>query len=76
MFDTILNSIIPSRPVVYESSEYYLCESYCLGKSWLWNLFFGWWKSKDCGANGTMCCYRIPQKAWKEIEKLAEEMKD
>ena len=68
------NQIMPLIPVLVGSPEGYLCEAYCLGKSWLFRMFFGWRMSKDKGPNGQWAYYRIPRRDWEEIQKLAEEI--
>ena len=56
--------------VAYDSWEFHLLETYCLGKGTIWNMFFGWRKSVEKGINGTWCYYRIPNK--KDREKIFE----
>lgn len=53
---------------------FHLLESYCLGKSRLWNMVFGWRKTIDKGINGEYAFYKINgldfEILYKEAEKL------
>lgn len=60
-------------PVLVGSTEFLLLEGYCLGKGWLFSLFFGWRKTIDQGINGQWAYYKISRKDWKEISRLVKE---
>ena len=59
-----------------ESFEFELLEAYCLGKSKLWNMFFGWKKTVNKGINGEWAYYKLNRKDYKEIQLKAEIMEE
>ena len=59
-----------------ESFEFELLEAYCLGKSKLWNIFFGWRKTVNKGTNGEWAYYKLKRKDYKEIQLKAETMEE
>ena len=62
--------------VPVKSFEFELLEAYCLGKSWLWNEFFGWRKTVDKKLNGEWAYYKLRSKDYKIIEAQAEKMEN
>ena len=59
-----------------ESFEFELLEAYCLGKSKLWNMFFGWRKTVNKGINGEWAYYKLNRKDYKAIQLKAETMEE
>lgn len=51
----------------FGSFEFELLEAYCLGKSKLWNLFFGRRKIVNKGINGKWAYYKLNRKDYKTI---------
>ena len=56
---------------VNEEMSNYL-EMYCMGKSKIWNLFFGWRKSITVGINDCWYYYKVPKKVYKEAKNFVE----
>ena len=44
-----------------------IAETYCSGKSKLWNMFFGWRQSTRYNENETRIRYLVSKKAWEDI---------
>ena len=59
-----------------KSFEFELLETYCLGKSKLWNMFFGWRKTIDKGINGEWAYYKLNHKDYEAIQLKAETMEE
>ncbi len=41
---------------------------YCMGKSFLFNMFFGWRKTNEKG-----CVFILSKRAWRELEEFIKE---
>ena len=57
------------KNVKLDSIEYVGASAYCLGRSFLFNMFFGW-RSTRMTDQGEISRFVLPKKAWKEIEIL------
>lgn len=54
------------------TNEYqaHLLNMYCEGRSFIWNMFFGWRMSKKLNTDVPEYYYRVPKKIWELTEKL------
>jgi hypothetical protein len=61
--------------VVLTDEESMLLDMYCAGKSALWNMFFGWRKTKYVGSNrNPQYYYRVPRKAYELSQTYAQKL--
>lgn len=58
-----------------ETIEHELLEAYCLGKSKLWNLFFGF-RSASTTPTASVVCYKLNEKDYQYILKRAKKIEN
>lgn len=59
-----------------DSYEYELLNAYCFGKSFLWNIFFGWRKTIDRGISGEWAYFKISRKKYQVLKSQAKIMNE
>lgn len=63
------------KMVIYKSNDEMVTDfllMYCEGRSFLWNLFFGWRETKVLSDGTNMCTFKVPRKIYKMAEKAAK----
>lgn len=53
------------RVILLNNQLAYLAFAYCAGKSYLFNMFFGWRES-----NTESCTFILSKRAWRKLENL------
>ena len=48
---------------------------YCEGKSFLWNMFFGWRKTKVLPSGSNLCTFKVPYNIYQMATKVAKRYK-
>lgn len=61
--------------VIYKTNNEMVADfllMYCEGKSFLWNMFFGWRETKILPDGSNLCTFKVPRKVWQMAEKVAK----
>lgn len=45
---------------------------YCDGKSFLWNMFFGWRETKVLPSGSNLCTFKVPDNVYQMAKKVAK----
>ena len=63
------------KMVIYKSDNEMVADlllMYCEGKSFLWNMFFGWRESKVLPNGSNLYTFKVPRNIWQMAEKVAK----
>ena len=61
--------------VIYKTNDELVTDfllMYCEGKSFLWNMFFGWRETKVLLDGTNYCTFKVPRKIWQKAEEVAK----
>ena len=63
------------KMVIYKSDNELVTDlllMYCEGKSFLWNMFFGWRETRVLFDGSQICVFKVPRDIWQMAEKVAQ----
>lgn len=66
------------KKVIYKTNDEMVTNfllMYCEGKSFLWNMFFGWRETKVLSDGSNFCTFIIPRNIGQMAEKIAKRYK-
>lgn len=61
--------------VIYKTNDELVADfllMYCEGKSFLWNMFFGWREAKYLLDGTSYYTFKVPRKIWQKAERVAK----
>jgi hypothetical protein len=63
------------KMVIYRTNDEMVIDlllMYCEGKSFLWNMFFGWRETKTLSDGSQICMFKVPRNICQMAEKVAK----